>query len=253
MKVRNHAWMSESLGRQMPIVTYGEWGMPLLFFPTAGADAGEYERFGLIDAISPHIEAGLVKCYSIDSINKSSWLDESLSGEERARRQVAFDRYVGSEVLPFIAEDCRTPGIPITVTGASFGAFHAANTFLRHPRAVRGVIAMAGFYDIRPYARGYTGPEVAAQNPVESAAAVQDPEALSLIRSGHIHIITGQGAYEIPDRARAFSEVLRSRGIPHELALWGHDVNHDWPWWKIMLNVYIPRLFGPGGPLSRAS
>jgi esterase/lipase superfamily enzyme len=26
--------------------------------------------------------------------------------------------------------------------------------------------------------------------------------------------------------------------------VWGHDVNHDWPWWFKMYNYYLPKLFG---------
>jgi esterase/lipase superfamily enzyme len=42
--------------------------------------------------------------------------------------------------------------------------------------------------------------------------------------------------------------VLYSRGIPHSLDLWGYDVNHDWPWWRRMLDLYVPRLFHAYGP-----
>jgi Uncharacterized protein conserved in bacteria len=45
----------------MEIVVYGEWGRPLLMFPTAGADFLEYERFQMIDAISWYIENGKFK------------------------------------------------------------------------------------------------------------------------------------------------------------------------------------------------
>jgi esterase/lipase superfamily enzyme len=28
---------------------------------------------------------------------------------------------------------------------------------------------------------------------------------------------------------------LKVKGIPHNLDLWGADVDHDWPWWRKML------------------
>jgi len=36
--------------------------------------------------------------------------------------------------------------------------------------------------------------------------------------------------------------VLAAKQIPHTLDLWGHDVNHDWPWWRKMLPHYIDKL-----------
>ena len=45
----------------MPIVVYGDMGLPLLMFPTAAADFEEYERFHVVDVIKPYIEQGRVK------------------------------------------------------------------------------------------------------------------------------------------------------------------------------------------------
>ena len=58
-----------------------------------------------------------------------------------------------------------------------------------------------------------------------------------------IVIVTGQGAYEAPDESRRLSEILHRKGIPHVLDLWGHDVNHDWPWWREMLPYHADRLY----------
>jgi esterase/lipase superfamily enzyme len=40
-------WRSPALGLEMPIVTYGNAGQPVLLFPTAAADFLENERFFL--------------------------------------------------------------------------------------------------------------------------------------------------------------------------------------------------------------
>ena len=57
-----------------------------------------------------------------------------------------------------------------------------------------------------------------------------------------IVILTGQGNYEAPERSRQLSEILKSKGIPHHLDVWGHDVDHDWPWWRIMLPYWLDKL-----------
>ena len=59
----------------MPLVAYGHSGYPVLMFPTAAADYLEYERFYLVDAIKPLIEAGKIRAYSINSVNKYSLLN----------------------------------------------------------------------------------------------------------------------------------------------------------------------------------
>ena len=227
----------------MPIGVYGSYGAPLLMFPTAAADFEEYERFHLIDAIAPHINSGRVKVYSINSINRESWLNENMHPGKRAWRQHLFDKYVAEEVVPFIWSDTQTPGIDIATTGASFGAFHAANSLFKHPDLFKTVIAMSGTYDIRPYANGYHDEYVYFNNPAEYLPQLEDEWYLSRIRNARILILSGQGAYEAPDRSRHLSQILGSKGIPHRLELWGYDISHDWPTWRDMLNVYIPELF----------
>jgi esterase/lipase superfamily enzyme len=243
VKKEVHYWYSPNLRKDMPIAVYGEIGRPLLLFPTAAADFEEYERFLLLDAIAAHIYSGRVKVYSINSINRESWLNDHLHPAEKAQRQAEFDRYVAQEVVPFIWDNCRTPGIGIGATGASFGAFHAANTVFKHPDFFRTLIAMSGSYDIRPYCDGYHDDNVYFNNPAEYLPSLHDDYYLSRLRSAQILITSGQGAYEAPDRSRQISGILASKGIPHELDLWGYDIPHDWPTWRSMLNVYIPRLF----------
>jgi esterase/lipase superfamily enzyme len=58
MERRTTAWFSHHLNSEMPLVAYGHAGPPLLMFPTAAADYLEYERFHLVEAIKPFIDAG---------------------------------------------------------------------------------------------------------------------------------------------------------------------------------------------------
>jgi esterase/lipase superfamily enzyme len=60
-----------------------------------------------------------------------------------------------------------------------------------------------------------------------------------LQRKKHIHILTGQGPYESPDASRVVSAMLDYKGIPHELDVWGHDMGHDWPTWRAMMEFYL--------------
>lgn len=243
MKKEYHSWHSPALGVNMPIVVYGHWGAPILMFPTAAADCEEYERFGLLDAIAHHIEAGKVKIYSIDSINRHSWMNDGIHPAERARRQSLYDNYIATEVGPFIRSHCQSPEISIGTTGASFGAYHALNTLLKHPDVFQLTIAMSGAYDIKNYTNGWYDDNVYFNNPVDYLPNLNDPSILDSLRHCNINIMTGQGAYEAPQHSRRVSEILSAKGIPHNLDMWGYEWPHDWPTWKVMLNQYIGKLF----------
>ncbi|MGB7924089.1 MAG: alpha/beta hydrolase-fold protein [Pyrinomonadaceae bacterium] len=244
MERRTSAWFSQNLGMEMPIVAYGHAGPPLLMFPTAAADYLEYERFQLIDAIKHHIEAGRLRAYSINSVNRYSLLNEQASPQVKAELLTRYDRYVTDEVLPLIRNDTGDPNARPVTTGASLGAFLSANAYFKHPDLMRGVIAMSGSYDVRSYLKGYHDDNVYFNNPVNYLSNLNDDYYLPILRRADaIYILSGQGAYEAPERSRQLSEILNSKGIPNKLDLWGLDVNHDWPWWRKMLDFYIDKIF----------
>src|SRR3712207_9215146 len=82
-----------------------------------------------------------------------------------------------------------------------------------------------------------------SNNPVQYLPSLNDDYFLPRLRQADaIVILTGQGAYEAPERSRQLSAILRAKGVPHTLDVWGHDVNHDWPWWRKMLPYWLERL-----------
>ena len=87
---------------EMPLVAYGHAGYPLLMFPTAAADYLEYERFHLVDAIKPLIDAGKIRAYSINSVNKYSLLNRESHPSWKVEMLARYDRYVTDKVLPLI-------------------------------------------------------------------------------------------------------------------------------------------------------
>jgi esterase/lipase superfamily enzyme len=236
-------WHSPALGMDMPIVSYGYGGHPLLLFPTAAADFLENERFFLIKAIEPAIMQGRVRVFSIESINRYAWMDRQLPVPEKARRQSLYMRYIEDEVVPYIRNAVGDHGARIFTSGASFGAFHAANTLFRRPDLFDGMIAMSGFYDLAPdYFDGYSDDNCYFNNPTWYVPQMSGAP-LDIVRN-HCKIIlsTGQGAYEAPDASRRFAAILGAKDIPHWLDVWGYDVDHDWPWWRRMLPYYIESL-----------
>jgi esterase/lipase superfamily enzyme len=236
-------WHSPRLDRQMEIVTYGYYGFPLLLFPTAAADYLEYERFHLIDAIAPQIDSGKVKVFSINSINRESWLNRSLHPRDKAIRQQQYNGYIEEEVVPYIWTSCRGR-IGIVTAGASLGAYHCANQLFRRPDLFDGMIAMSGNYDIGSFANGHYDENIYFNDIFAYLPNLSDDHMLSLLREkAHIHIVTGQGSYERPENSRRLAGILTEKGIPHELDVWGFDMPHDWPTWREMIRFYIDRKF----------
>jgi esterase/lipase superfamily enzyme len=35
---------------------------------------------------------------------------------------------------------------------------------------------------------------------------------------------------------------LLTKAVPAWIDVWGHDVNHDWPWWFKQMNYFLDKL-----------
>ena len=243
MKRELTSWYSPALQKDMPVATYGDYGFALLLVPTAAADYLEYERFQMMVCLAHFINAGKVKVYSVNSINNESWLNNEMAGAHKAIRHNQFNEYIFNEVVPFI-KNSTSSETPIITCGASFGALHSMNLFLKRPDLINGVIAMSGVYDLTEYTKGYYDEQVYFNSPIHYMPNLTDHYILEQIRrSNHIHILTGSGAYEDPNAGRAFAGVLYGKGINYELDVWGEEWKHDWPTWREMLPQYLSSRF----------
>lgn len=243
MKRELSSWYSPSLAKDMPVAVYGDYGFALLLVPTAAADYLEYERFQLIDSLAPYINSGKVKVFSVNSINNESWLNNEMAGEHKAIRHNQFNNYIFNEVIPFIKTN-TSDETPIITCGASFGALHSMNLFLKRPDLINGVIAMSGVYDLTEYTKGYWDEQVYFNSPMHYLPNLNDEYYLANIRrSNHIHILSGGGDYEDPEASRKFAGALYNKSITYELDIWGDDMKHDWPTWRAMLPYYLESRF----------
>jgi len=243
MNQEHHRWFTHRLGREMAIRVYGHYGSPLLVFPTSGGDESEYAGQGMIDALAHHIDGGRVKVFCVNSMNNESWYDKQAHPRHRSYVQAMYDAYIAFEVAPFIYDHCRTRGIAITTNGASFGAYHAANTLLKHPDVFKRCLTLSGVYDIGNFMDGDYDDNFYFNNPVDYMAGLNDEYYLHHLRQSDIHLVTGTGPYEDSGPTYRLSEVLHARGIPHSVDNWGPDGGHDWPYWKRQMDIYIGRLF----------
>ncbi|HEX9496530.1 MAG TPA: esterase, partial [Candidatus Limnocylindria bacterium] len=123
------AW-SAALGRDMELLVFGDRGTPVLVFPTSMGRFYQWEDFGMIAHLQRRIDEGLMQLWCVDSVDSESFYDTRIEGQERARRHIAYDRYLADEVVPAIRR--QNSDLALELVGASFGAFHAVALATRH-------------------------------------------------------------------------------------------------------------------------
>jgi esterase/lipase superfamily enzyme len=242
MHVEEHAWFSPALGQDMSLKVYGHDGRPVVAFPSQEGRYWDFEHWGMVDACAGLIEAGRARIVAVDGIDWQTWANWNAHPGDRARRHEDYDRYVANEVVPFVRD--LTGRETAWATGASMGAYHAANALLRHPDRFDGLVAMSGLYQLRMFVGDAADDAVYFNSPLHFLPGLEDPWYLDRLRAARIAIVVGQGAWEeemVAD-TKALEEVLRAKSIPAIVDYWGHDVNHDWPWWRKMLPHYLELL-----------
>jgi len=215
-------------------------------FPAEGGDAGEFERRGMVSAVGDLLEAGRIKLYCVDSFDRESWSDRGIPLEERARRHGVYEAWILGEVVPFVRADSGGAGELITC-GVSLGAFHAANFALKRADVFPLAIGLSGNYDPAAWdGWGERGDAVYFNNPMDYVTHLEGDHLEWLRRQVSLLLVCGQGQWEDTTGAlestRRFAALLAGKGIRCELDLWGHDVAHDWPWWRSQLAHHLPRF-----------
>jgi esterase/lipase superfamily enzyme len=244
MQIEYHKWWSPHLGQDMELKSYGHYGKPMLVFPAQGGRFYEYEDFKMIDAISGFIEGGKIKVFTVDSLDNQSWANWNAHPADRARRHEDYDRYITQEVSPFINMHCGGSDQQLIATGVSMGAYHAGNFFFRHPDIFDTLIALSGLFQLRMFVGDYLDDNVYFNSPLYFLPNLTDPWYLEKYRRSKIIVCVGQGAWEdamLVD-AYALKHILEEKQIPAWIDIWGYDVNHDWPWWRLMMPYFLGKL-----------
>ncbi|MEN3041561.1 MAG: alpha/beta hydrolase-fold protein [Bacteroidia bacterium] len=241
MNITHARWWVSSLGREMGINRYGDRGIVFLGFPAQEGDHRNLESFGLIPSIAHYIESGKVQFFTIDSYDAESWTSQTLPPAERSLRYEAFVQYVLNEVLPFIRQHTTEP---IFTTGVSMGAYHAANFLFRFPHQFAGTVALSGVYELSEFLGDYGDEIVYLNSPLWFLPNLTDEYYLEELRKKKIILCVGQGAWEEPmlTQTRRMAEILAAKHIPAWVDIWGPDVHHDWPWWKVQMDYFLSKL-----------
>lgn len=234
-------WHSSELKMDTQIVRWGNYGTPLLLFPTAGGDAEEVERFYLIQKLAPFIHEGRLKVYSVDSINGKTWITDP-SIPHRVWVQQQYDKYIANEVVPAIRRDCNHDQIEVMTAGASIGAFNALISICRHPDLFNRAICLSGTYDIQKWLEGQWFDEFYHQSPIQFVPSLPEGEHLSRLQQRFVLLATGQGDHENPEESWKVADALGARNIPNRVDLWDGNWKHDWETWREMLPQYVQEM-----------
>ena len=234
-------------GPRGTVIAYGHFGRPVIVFPAEAGRAWDLEDNGIVGVVADLIDAGRVKLYCVDSFDAWTWSDQGVPLEERAQRHGAYESWILDHVVPWASEDSGGAQEFVTV-GCSLGAFHAANFALKRADRFPLALCLSGNYDPTTWnGWGERGDALYFNNPFDYVAGLSGDHLDWLRQQVSLLLVVGQGAFEVSPTAalpstRAFAELLGSKGIRHELDVWGDDVPHDWSSWRRQLAHHLPRF-----------
>ena len=240
MKTRER-WFSDRLQQEITVVRWGTFGKPVLVFPSAGGDAEEIERFGLVDACGELLAEGRVKLYSVDSVAGQAMIAKAGSPEHRTWLLNQFHECIRREVVPAIHADLGGQAIDVITSGASIGAFNAVAVLCRYPDVFSAAVGMSGTYRIERFYDQAWSQDLCFSAPLQFLPGL-DGSQLDLLRQRCVVLAAGEGAWEDIGESWHMASALGAKEIPNRVDNWGSQWEHDWPTWHRMLPQYLREL-----------
>lgn len=234
---------SNYLEREVEFKRYGHSGKPCLVFPPQDGKFHDYEDFKMVETLSDYIERGELQLFCVDSIDKESW--SNLHGDPRHRieMQEKWFNYISNEFVPRIWEISGRNDL--MVTGCSMGGAHSGILFFRRPDLFDTIISLSGVFNAEMFFPNYMDDLVYNNSPVHFLRNMsEDHYYLDMYRQKKIVICIGQGDWEhelIPSN-RDLEQILKEKQVPAWVDFWGHDVSHDWDWWRIQIRYFMEKV-----------
>ena len=240
LKVRER-WYSSRMQEQVTVVRWGLFGRPVLVFPSAGGDAEEIERHGLVDACGPLLADGQIKLYSVDSVAGRAMVAKEGSVEHRMWLLNQFHECVRWEVLPAVVADSGGVASDVVTAGASIGAFNAVAVLCRYPDVFKAAIGMSGTYRIERFYDEAWSQDLYFSAPLQFLPGLSGAQ-LEVLRSRFVVVASGEGEWEDVGESWRMADALGSKGIPNRVDNWGPQWSHQWHTWRAMLPQYLREL-----------
>ena len=219
LRVRER-WFSERLQTHVTVVRWGVFGVPVLVFPSAGGDAEEIERHGLVNACGPLLAEGRIKLYSVDSVAGQAMVTKAGSVEHRLWLLNQFHEFVRWEVVPAIHADLGGHAIDVITTGASIGAFNAVAVLCRYPDVFGAAIGMSGSYRIERFYDEAWSQDLYYSAPMQFLPGLEGAQ-LDRLRQRRVILASGEGDWEDVGSSWQMAAALGGKGVPNRVDNWG--------------------------------
>jgi esterase/lipase superfamily enzyme len=235
-------WWSPTVGREMGVARYGHYGKPIVYFPTGGGDFLDCERFLMVRALTPLIDAGRIKLYAVDSTCRQSWTNPDVAPREKSRMQVRYDQWLTDELVPFVRADCGGTDQRFGAVGASVGAYHAFNVVCKHPDRFDTMVGMSGTYQMNRRMAGTWDEDWYFNDPIQFLPHLPAPDR-DVLRQARFVFGLGE-AHENPAYTWTAADALGKAGVWNRVEIWGAGSGHDWPTWRTMLPLFLDKVLG---------
>jgi esterase/lipase superfamily enzyme len=240
LRVRER-WYSSRLQMDITLVRWGVMGVPVLVFPSAGGDAEEIERQGLVNACGPLLAEGRIKLYSVDSVAGHAMVAKIGSPEHRLWLLNQFHECMRWEVVPAIHADLGGQAMDVIATGPSIGAFNAVAVLCRYPDVFGAAVGMSGSYRVDRFYGGAWSQDLYYAAPLQFLPGL-DGEHLDRLRQRRVILASGEGDWEDVGSSWQMASALGDKGIPNRVDNWGPQWPHEWHTWREMLPQYLNEL-----------
>ncbi|MBX9723611.1 MAG: hypothetical protein K2X81_19560, partial [Candidatus Obscuribacterales bacterium] len=77
-------WHSNTLGKEMEMLTVGHSGARVIVFPVSCGHFYDWENRGMLEPVREHIENGWIQMIFVDSVDEESWWNTSAHPTDRA-------------------------------------------------------------------------------------------------------------------------------------------------------------------------
>lgn len=237
---------SNAMGRPIHMWRFGDFGAPVLVFPSAAGMAHEWDAHGMTQALGDLLEGGKIKLYCVESNVSEAWTRKESDPAWRIQRHMAYERFLLEDLVPFIREDCRSERIPIACTGVSMGAYYSINAALKFPEIFNYALCLSGRYDMTWMTDGFTNQDIYYNNPIAYVPNLNGNTLETIQENTHIALVCGRGKYEGGniDSTEAMAATLAAKQIPHVCDMWGLDSAHEWEWWRRQATFHLGHRFG---------
>jgi esterase/lipase superfamily enzyme len=234
-------WYSGRVQLPVTLVRWGHWGRPVLLLPSAGGDAEEVERNGLVDACAALLADGRVKLYSLDNVAGQAMMQKEGSPEYRTWLLNQFHQYIRYEVIPAIQTDTGGHSTGVIAAGPSIGAFNAVALLCRYPNVFSAAIAMSGTFRIERFYDPPWTQDLYYSAPLQFLPGLAGSQ-LDLLQRRFVLLASGDGAWEDIGESWMMADALGAKSIANRVDDWGKHWDHDWPTWQRMLPQYLDEL-----------